>query len=211
MTDETTQTKSLTPPLYWLMWTLATACGWLGGILINFFAINLLGLGALGDELAANPDQVTQEMALLFMGMSFAVLFILGGSIGLLQWLVLRRLIPGVGRWALATAIGFMVGSFAYPIFFMGVGVGLLQWLVLRRDLNKSGWWPLLSAMAWPAGYMAGMVLGSVGAPLVSGLLSALISGLLVGALTGAILVWLLRQNREILEGLREQAMETQR
>ncbi len=210
MADETTQTKSLTPPLYWLTWTLATATGWLGGIVINFLAINLLGLGALGDKLAANPDQVTQEMALMFMAVSFGVLLVLGASIGVLQWLVLRRLIPNVGRWTLATAIGFMAGSFAYPVFFMGIGVGLLQWLVLRRDLNKSGWWPLLNAVAWPVGYVAGMVLGSVGVPLLSGLLSALISGLIVGALTGTVLVWLLRQNRELLAGLREQAAQAQ-
>ncbi len=208
MTDETTNTKSFTPPLYWLTWTLATATGWLGGIVINFLAINLLGLGALSAQLAANPNQVTQETALLFMVVSFAVLLVLGGSIGLLQWLVLRRLVPNVGRWALSTAVGFMAGSFAYPLLFMGIGVGLLQWLVLRRDLNKAGWWPLLSAVAWPVGYVAGTAIGSTGSAALSGLVSALISGTIIGALTGAMLVWLLRQNQELLEGLREQAAQ---
>ncbi len=208
MKDDTVASKQLNPVLDWLAWTLATAGGWLGGVLLNYVAINLLGLNTLAAEMNANPDQVSQMTALLVLIVSMVVLLVLGGVIGALQWLVLRRRVPGVSRWAPATAIGFALGSFAYPALFMGVGVGLLQWLVLRRDLNHTGWWPLLSAVAWPLGYVAGLAVSLTDSPLLNGILSALISGAIAGAITGAILLWLLRENRAMLDDLWKLAKE---
>ncbi len=211
MTDNTSLRPAFNPPLYWLTWTLATAGGWLGGVLINFAVISLLGLGALSAELNTNAGQISQETALLLLVAQLVVLMILGGSIGVLQWLVLRRQVPNVGRWIPATAVGFAVGSFAYPVFFLGIGIGLLQWLVLRRDLNKTGWWPVLSAVAWPLAYLAGLTIGSLNSPFLEGLLSAFVTGAFAGGITGAIMLWLLRENRALLDGMRQELEKTPR
>jgi purine-cytosine permease-like protein len=93
----------------------------------------------------------------------------------------------------------------------MGLGVGLAQWLLLRRDLNKTGWWPVMSAVAWPVGYMLGGILGALvgqtlNVPIIGGMVGSLLSGAIVGAITGAVLLWMLRENRALLDSMREEA-----
>ncbi len=131
---------------------------------------------------------------------------IIGLLVGALQWLVLRRHIPGVNRWAIFTGLGFALGSFVF-LAFMGLGVGVMQWLLLRRDLNKTGWWPVMNAVAWPLGYMFGGALGAalgtaLNAPILGGLFGSALTGAIIGAVTGAVLLWMLRENRALLDGL---------
>jgi hypothetical protein len=193
----------------WLMWTGATIGGWLLGSAINLLLSIGLSLTGLGAAANADPADIAQSDALILMGISLAMLFLIGLSVGGLQWLVVRRQVIGLQRWAIFTGLGFALGTFAYWPF-MGVGVGLMQWLLLRRDLNKTGWWPVINAAAWPLGYMfgsLGLVMGaSLGSPLLGSLLSNGLAGAIIGAITGVVLVWLLRENRALLDGLRQEA-----
>jgi hypothetical protein len=197
-------------PREWMLWTVATMGGWLAGSAINVLlsiGLNLLGVGAAFN---ADPAEVPQSMVLILMGLSLGLLFIIGTSVGVAQSLVLRRHLAGMQRWAIFTGVGFALGSFAF-LPFMGLGVGLMQWLLLRRDLNKTGWWPLTNALIWPLGYMMGSAVGvtvgaAVGSPLVANLLSAVITGALIGAVSGAVLLWILRENRALLDSLRQEA-----
>jgi hypothetical protein len=197
-------------PREWLRWTAATAGGWVLGSAISYVLSLLFSLTGLSAALDANPADLPQETMLLLMGVSVLMLLIIGVSVGALQWLVLRRHVPGLQRWAIFTGLGFALGAFIF-LAFMGLGVGLLQWLLLRRDLNKTGWWPVMSAVAWPLGYMLGGGLGvtvgqALGSPLVLNLLGGLLTGAIIGAVTGAVLLWLLRENRALLDGLRAEA-----
>lgn len=207
----TTDVKPLAynQPREWLLWTAATAGGWLLGSLINFLISIGLSATEFGAVFNADPATVSDSTLLIFMGLSLVMLFVIGASVGAIQLLALRRHFVGMQRWVIFTGLGFALGSFAY-LAFMGAGVGLMQWLLLRRDLNKTGWWPVMSAVAWPLGYMFGGSLGAaigagVGSPIVGGLLGATLTGLIVGALTGAVLMWLLRENRTLLDGLRQE------
>jgi hypothetical protein len=213
MNQTEAQAASFNQPREWLLWTAATIGGWLLGSLINVLLSIVLSMTGLNDVLSADPADVPQSTVLILMGVSLALLLIIGLSVGALQWLVLRRHVTGLQRWAIFSGLGFALGTFAYWPF-MGLGVGLMQWLLLRRDLNKTGWWPVINAVAWPLGYMfgsLGMTVGlSISSPLLGNLLSAVLTGAIIGAITGPVLLWLLRENRALLAGLREEAEQTQ-
>jgi len=193
----------------WLWWTLATAGGWVLGSLVTYaisIGVNMTNFGA---ALQADPAQISQTTALLLMALSLVSLLIVGVIIGALQWLVLRRHVPGIQRWAIFTGLGFALGAFAFWAL-IGVGVGVLQWLLLRRDLNKTMWWLVVNAVAWPLGYVLGGVGGTalgvaLGSEFLGGLVGSILIGTLIGAITGAVLWWLLRENRVLLDGLRQE------
>jgi hypothetical protein len=191
------------------------AGGWLAGTSVNYLLSMVLSATELGAALDADPADISQSTILVFMGLSLVMLLIVGLSIGVLQWLLLRRHLAGLQQWPIFTALGFALGAFAFPAF-MGVGAGLLQWLLLRRNLNKTGWWPVMNAVAWPVGYMFGVSLGAalgtaVGSSFVGGLLGAAFTGVIIGAITGAVLLWLLRENRVLLDGLRAEGEQARR
>lgn len=205
--NESKATAAYHPPREWLLWTAAMGGGWLVGTSINYLFSTVLSMTELGTALNADPADIPQSTIMIFMGLSLVMLMIVGLSVGVLQWLLLRRHLAGLQQWPIFTALGFALGAFAFPAF-MGVGAGLLQWLLLRRNLNKTGWWPVINAVAWPVGYMFGVSLGAalgtaVGSSFLGGLLGAAFTGLIIGAITGAVLLWLLRENRVLLDGLR--------
>ncbi len=212
MNQTETQAVSYSPPREWLLWTAATIGGWLLGSIISSLLTMLLSVMGLGAAFNADPADVPQGTVLLLMGVSLLMLFVIGASVGALQWVMLRRHLTGLQRWPVFTGLGFALGAFAF-LAFMGLGVGLLQWLMLRRDLNKTGWWPVMNAIAWPLGYMFGGGLGvtlgmAMGSPLVGNLLGAVLTGAIIGAITGAVLLWLLRENAALLESLRQERAE---
>lgn len=209
MNEIEAQTAAFNQPREWLLWTAATVGGWLLGTAINILLSVGLSMTGLDAAFNADPADVPQSTLLLLMGLSLGLLLIIGVSVGAVQWLVLRRHLAEVQRWAIFTGLGFALGSFAY-LAFMGVGVGLMQWLLLRRDLNKTGWWPVMNAVAWPLGYLVGGGLGAalevaMGSALVGNVVSAALTGTIIGAITGAVLLWILRENAPLLESLRQE------
>jgi hypothetical protein len=208
MIETEARTSSFSPPREWLLWTAATMGGWLLGSALNLLLSIGLSMTSLGAAANADPADISQSDALILTGVLLVSFLLVGLSVGGLQWLVLRRQVMGLQRWAIFTGLGFALGTFAYWPF-MGLGVGLMQWLLLRRDLNKTGWWPVMNAAAWPLGYMfgsLGVTVGlAIGSPLLGNLLSAVLAGAIIGALTGAVLLWLLRENAELLESLRQE------
>ncbi len=115
----------------------------------------------------------------------------IGLAMGLLQWIVLRNLIPQAGWWIAASglgwALGFLVTEYLLPAeivvlqgAFLGLFMGLLQWLVLRQKVRLAAWWILVSALGWAIGPILGL-------PLV---------GAVVGATTGLTLELLTRPLR---------------
>ena len=87
---------------------------------------------------------------------------------GLLQALLLRRWLPRIGWWVVATALGWSLGLFGtrviysataldvYPVLFglaralfTGGIIGLAQWLVLRKRVPRAGWRILANVLGW--------------------------------------------------------------
>ena len=214
MKTNNTPAVSYNQPYEWLLWVAATAGGWVIGSLGNYLVSMILGMTGLDAVINTDPAQIPDSTKLILMGLSLALLLLIGLAVGALQWLVLRRHLTDVNRWALFTGIGFALGAFAL-FAFMGLGAGLLQWMILRRALNrKTGWWPVISAVAWPIGYMFGGALGfelgtALGSPFLGGILSAVFIGFIIGSVTGAVLLWILRENQDLLTSLRQEAAET--
>ena len=148
-------------------WVVATSIGWLVGFticeiieaILDFFAN--FSLGSLG--LSGGVDGI-----------------VLGGSMGIAQWIVLNRKVPRAGWWILATIVGFVIvkvtgggitsavdGALGVVLTgaLLGAALGVPQWLVLDRGYERAARWILMSTLtwgvAWPVGVASDLVLTS--------------------------------------------------
>jgi hypothetical protein len=79
---------------------------------------------------------------------------------------LLRRYLPQMGGWILATTGGWLFGALLITIFsrliwpeaslnldlaflLMGLGIGVGQWLLLRRYFPRAGWWIGANVAGW--------------------------------------------------------------
>jgi len=167
----------------WLLWVLAGTVA---------FGVG----GRLGVALSPSKDLIVIGYLALTASIVLA---------GVLQWLVLRRLIVDAGSWVLAgVATVAVIGALVFGLglinrdvgWVLGVVVGwivlgVLQWLVLRERVLAS---TLGLIVAVP---VVGFVSWATGAPMDSplgGLLRWLAFGAAYGAITGAALLWLRRR-----------------
>lgn len=119
----------------------------------------------VGDTIVVNGrTRITED----WIGM---ILFIpvMGLVSGLLQYLMLRRYLPRMGWWVVATALAWplaAVGLYFMSLFHLdtndywfgllvtlviGGAIGLMQWLVLRQHVPHSGWWVPATVVGWLA------------------------------------------------------------
>lgn len=139
---------------------------WLPWVLTNVVAV-ATALAALSGAIQAGVSGVIPEVVFAPVWASGLLWGFTGALIGGGQWLVLRRLLPGAGRWVWASALGTAVGVAAMFLAFIATGgeaeaasapdlavigtaggaaVGASQWLVLRRLVRRARWWVLTSA-----------------------------------------------------------------
>lgn len=217
MLNATSTSGEFNQPRYWLQWVLATTLGWLAWPLVDTLLGIMLSLFGMNTLFSAAPEQLSPPLTVLRLVLPLLSLALVGAAIGGLQWLVLRKQVPDLRLWIPFTAAGLVIGAFVgaalggFGTAFLGLGVGIMQWLQLRNSLNKAGWWPVMNVVSWPLGYlfggMIGMTIGqAVNDQVIGALLSFVLVGAIVGTLTGAVLMWLLRENRVLLDGLREEA-----
>src|SRR5437868_5275485 len=79
---------------FWLQWTLANVAGWAAGSLLQ-----LAVLSSVPREMRETAVVIAAHSA------------VWGLAAGLLQWLVLRRVLGGTERWALASGAGWAVAG----------------------------------------------------------------------------------------------------
>ncbi len=172
-------------------WMLATLFGWLAGV-------------ALGVALtfAVRPLPFVNEDRFVV----YAVLFSLGITVGLTQWIVLRHFLLRPLPWLAATFVGYLlcfaIISFANRMAFaaastrhdvllftvMGVAVGVPQALVLSRDYRGAAVWVLASIASFMAFFW--LVANPTNSPGQFLLMASLVAA--VGsAVPGLVLVWL--------------------
>ena len=170
-----------------LWWVVATSVGWL----VGFAACE--GLKAIEEFLAHPPTDGA----------------VIGVSIGMMQWLVLKRRINRAGWWILASILGFAVGKALGDAIaptvsgamgsglagaVIGASLGTAQWLVLRRHVAQAGWWLVASLLAWAVGsIIIGAVDEAAGGPPGAAYVIGAAGAAVAGVITGATLVWLLR------------------
>jgi len=173
--------------IFGLWWVLATAVGWVVG-----FAV----CEALNDFV----ESFSSDGA------------VIGISVGIMQWLALRRRINRAGWWILASIIGFAIGKlvgdaiaqavsgavgFGLSGAAIGASLGAAQWLVLRRHVMQAGWWALASVVAWAVGWSIINLVGeATGGPAGTAYLIGATGAAMAGVITGVSLIWLLRLRR---------------
>ncbi len=136
------------------------------------FAITIIILNQVvqvvgGRVMINGQSRITEDLL-------FGYIFVpaLGLTTGLLQYLLLRRYLPRMGRWVGATVLGWplaAVTGYFVAIFLpesldtnanwfvllmislIGGLVGFMQWLVLRRCVPRAGWWIPATAAGWMA------------------------------------------------------------
>ena len=155
-----------------------------------------------------------------YLLIGFIIGALTGTVIGIFQWLVLRRLIPGAGWWIIATSIGVGIihsvgdstpDTVDFRLLALGSGavVGLSQWVVLYRSSSQASWWILITLISWFIGLTVGMlIIQATGLMLfddpegwiMQHSVVGATTGIIVGAITGAGLIWLLEHKVSVLE-----------
>jgi hypothetical protein len=105
-------------------WILVTGLGWLAAGLLFAATITL----SLGQDLLSTAGLL----------LAFALL---GAAVGLVQWLFLRRVIPGAGWWVLVNVIGFASIALAGRSFSSFLELALL---LLPGIISGTGLWLLM-------------------------------------------------------------------
>ncbi len=222
----TSNAPSFNPNIKWtflLKWVLAHMVGLVG---LPALVLGLVGLPALvlgmrllaymvGDlvgGLLPSIERVPVLRELLGWGYFFVLALggaIIGGWIGLIQWLVLRQQVPRANRWFLASSVGIAVGMWVNWLLFIilesvlrgiipfllvfvavfSITIGVPQWFVLKQWTYQAGWWILVIAVS--------LILGVI--LYLSGWFGTIFAGPIVfGVVTGTVLFWLLRFQRKL-------------
>ncbi|HEY5563299.1 MAG TPA: hypothetical protein VIK72_16395 [Clostridiaceae bacterium] len=137
---------------------------------------------------------------------------IVGVTLGVAQWLLLRKYLNKVGYWILLTSIGWVLfnelnilnlfgeakGIAIIPDLIhgtvFGVILGVLQWLLLRKRLQKSSWWIIASIAASTLGVTVGDGFNIITSSDAPG--DVVISSILLGIITGVCMMRLLIRNQ---------------
>jgi hypothetical protein len=187
---------------FWLKWVL---------LMTGFLALSYTGIDDVERPIVTRlvSDPWTREIWMV-LGIG-----LLGGLVGVAQWLLLRRFIAYAIRWGLIMALTYWVGaslteiasftgialvpSFSASFVLLGPVCGILQWRILRSHVDRAGWWIVTQTLSW-------LVLFAVSALVAYGFeaifggnvdnylpIGYALGGAAVGAISGLTLIWLLR------------------
>jgi hypothetical protein len=194
----------------WGEWTVATLAG---------YAVGTLAIlpGVVGLAYAAQPE--------ILIGLVSGA--VIGGALGIAQWLVLRRYIEMTFWWILACILGGMIGlsigmalgdSLALPAVRAATreaAAGALPWrVILQAGISGALLGVMLGAAQWLVlrgavrsagwwiivsglGWMLGLGLGALIAEISNVLIAVLLTGAIGGAVTGLALQQLRWHMRE--------------
>jgi len=181
----------------WLLWTAATAFGWAAAGLTGL----PIGRVVLVEGGSAAILSVAGSMSLIGA--------LIGGLIGVGQWLYLRRRMRNAAAWLLATAAGWGLGlplALTVNLFFglgisagmygmfVGGAVGAIQGAAARSVVRRFPHWLVANLLAYVLGIstagaferrMMAASAGDWGAAVWQPAVSAGLAGLIVGLVTG--------------------------
>ena len=159
---------------FWLQWVAASLVG---------LAVGAGLLLALSKGMGGPPHKA-------IMGS------VVGGTVGTLQWLVLRRRGIRSAWWVAASIIAWgvgapaeLIGGLTLSIAALAVLAGVLQGLALRGVVPRSHWWFPANLVAWSVFLGVVRLTSQMSSPAVG----LGVGFALVGAITGMAMVWMLR------------------
>jgi len=191
--------KSSDRTSWWLGWCVVSSIG---------AGVGVISWVVVGSVLEAAGTGSQNVLTAFAAGSAF------GTVLGLAQWLVLRRAVPGAGRWVFACLVGygidFVLGATLLPpesganlgaaqTILLGVLLGAavalppatLQWLlVLKNQFSRPAWWIPASLASWGLGFGV-----SFGLRLLFGELTFVAGPVVAIALTGLAMMRLLRRS----------------
>ncbi len=146
--------------MFLLLWYVATFAGGLLYVIPVGAVHILLGLDRLADP--PRPGELSTGVLVLAAVLCGAAC---GSTIGLAQWLVLRRELKRIGWWVAATVAGYAsIGLL--PLIAAAFQPGWLEWAFTLIITGKIHWlarveatWP---AASWPAGAITLTLFGTV-------------------------------------------------
>lgn len=193
------QPYALQPSRFALAWMMATSLGLVCGFVLSTIIIFQL----------LDPNIMTVHSA--DNTWNFADGAIVGLTIGLSQWLILRRRLPATAWWIIPSVVGWSISLapafLELSVFLLGFMLMTLgQWLVLQRSVSRSGLWIILHLGSMIAGVIA-VFLGGFGSAYVLGFtdhgigqqagnFGILFGSLLYGFLMGRSLNYLMQHPR---------------
>lgn len=142
---------------------------------------------------------------------AYASLVLVGITIGIAQWIVLRRYLPRATPWMSATIVGYLLSGIIFAIAnnnparllrtevvnnlilfgLMGIAIGASQRWVLRQHYGRSGLWVLASTVGFQ--FFMWLVVDPAHSQ-GEFLIRSAIAGAFAAAVTGLALVWMIRQ-----------------
>ena len=150
----------------------------------------------VGDTiLVEGQTRITEDFLLTYMYFP-----VLGLLTGFLQYLLLRRYLPRMGWWIVATTLGwsliFIGDRLLYRTLYTTLGadsiwfaalmvvlvsgsIGLPQWLVLRQCVHHAAWWIPANVLGWG---IAALVAGA----------NYLLALSIIPAIATSVVLWLL-------------------
>lgn len=149
---------------HFLIWMLSGFLGFCIMFLVIWIPLFFLNKILGGTIVVNGVTHITEDYLSQFVAIPLIAL-----SVGLLQYIVLRRSLAHTGWWIWVTSLGWtlafagialnfsaiyilpqnpLVSSFLSGIL-IGALIGLVQWLVLRMHAAHSGWMIPASALGW--------------------------------------------------------------
>ncbi|WP_242039104.1 hypothetical protein [Anabaena cylindrica] len=131
---------------------------------MQWVLVNIVGLVG-GGIVGAIAHEIFEPLGTILSSQAVAITIAL--TIGFMQVLVLRRLIPvSEKQWVLGTTLGVCISVLVcgdypeYSLLWIGPIVGIIQWFILRQFVEQAGWWILVNSMfGWIGGVLSGAVL----------------------------------------------------
>jgi len=169
--------------------------------LLSFAVLSII-IQFVGDFIYVNGvHHITEDYLFIY-----TFIPMVGLLTGVLQYGLLRRYLPCMGWWVLATTGGWLLGLLLFLLpnwlnwtnrslnldmmfILMGLAIGITQWLLLRRRLPQAGWWIAANVVGWGllALITAGNSLDQFGLVTL---------GLIPASVTAAVLALLMKQTK---------------
>jgi hypothetical protein len=195
---------------FWWKWTLINALALILGYIISVFVVLLINeiiFDNTVDEWGSPFEQTVVQIALGI---------VIGFSIGITQWRLLRKVFNVSSFWLYSVVIGFTIleliagiilwkldinrgelnfiefNALAHALILAitGLIIGIIQMPLLKKQYAGSVYWVVASTLAWGISILITAIDQDFGLAL---LITFILGAILYGAITGATLMWILK------------------